>query len=143
MEYREVLERAINLLSTQVEVLRTKAGAMPSGITEEVLGRREERTLGQCPVCRTGKIIIIRSRKTGKRFAGCSNYRDGCRASAPLPQRGSIRAAAKACSKCGWPVVYVRTWRRPWRLCINTQCDNKGGRRNHAVQTLQKRGSRE
>ena len=94
--------------------------------------------IGACPVCKTGNLLVIRSRKTGKRFVGCTNYSQGCRASAPLPQRGAIKAAAKPCAKCGWPVVYVRLGRFPWRLCVNLACEGKVGTRN-VVQTLQKR----
>jgi DNA topoisomerase-1 len=82
---------------------------------------------------------MIRSRKTGKRFVGCTNYSHGCRASAPLPQRGSIKAAAKPCTRCGWPVVYVRLGRFPWRLCVNLACESKSEKkRKNVVQTVQK-----
>jgi DNA topoisomerase-1 len=81
--------------------------------------------LGDCPVCKTGKLKVIRSRKTKKRFVGCSNYANGCRASAPLPQRGHIRAAAKSCQHCSWPVVFVVGRGRPWRLCVNPSCPSK------------------
>lgn len=81
--------------------------------------------LGKCPVCKTGELRMIRSKKTGKRFVGCSNYPTDCQASAPLPQKGSIRTAAKACSYCSWPVVYVSGRRRPWRLCVNPSCPGK------------------
>ncbi len=85
--------------------------------------------LGPCPVCKTGKLRIIRSKKTGKRFVGCSNYSSGCRASAPLPQRGLVKAATKACAHCSWPVVYVVAGRFPWRLCVNPNCPSKGGKK--------------
>ena len=82
-------------------------------------------SLGRCPVCKTGELGEIRSRATKKRIAGCSNYASGCRASAPLPQRGSIRAAVRPCEHCSWPVVYVSGGRRPWKLCINPACPGR------------------
>jgi DNA topoisomerase-1 len=82
-------------------------------------------TLGGCPVCRTGELKIVRSKVTKKRFVGCSNYPSGCRASAPLPQRGTIRATSKACEHCSWPIVYVLGGRRPWRFCVNPECQGK------------------
>lgn len=81
--------------------------------------------LGRCPVCRTGELKIIRSKKTKKRFVGCSNYASGCRASAPLPQRGTVKVTPRACEHCSWPVVYVLGGGRPWRLCVNPGCPRK------------------
>ena len=80
--------------------------------------------LGRCPLCKTGQLRVIRSKSTKKRFVGCSNY-PTCRASGPLPQRGTLRATAKECEHCGWPVLYVTAGRRPWRLCVNPRCPGK------------------
>ena len=81
--------------------------------------------LGSCPICKVGELRAIRSMKTRKRFVGCSNYRLGCRASAPLPQRGKIETTTKPCDDCSWPVVLVIGGGRPWKLCINPSCPNK------------------
>ncbi len=84
-------------------------------------------TLGSCPVCKKGQLRMIKSYKTKKRFVGCSNYSGGCRATAPLPQKGIIRISGKACSECGWPIVGVIFARRSkqWKICINMQCPSK------------------
>lgn len=86
------------------------------------------RVLGSCPACKSGQLRMIRSKKTKKRFVGCSNYSRGCRASAPLPQRGIIRTTSKVCSHCSWPIVYVMGGRTPWRLCVNPKCSAKDER---------------
>ncbi len=85
--------------------------------------------LGRCPVCRAGQLKVVRSKKTKKRFVGCSNYASGCKASAPLPQRGTIKATTKACQHCSWPIVDVMGGRAPWRLCVNIDCPDKRGRK--------------
>jgi len=85
--------------------------------------------IGPCPVCKGGRLKVIRSKKSGKRFVGCTNYAFGCRASAPLPQRGIVRPTAKPCDHCSWPVVYVISGRPPWRLCVNPDCPSKAGKR--------------
>jgi len=85
----------------------------------------EKNVLGKCPLCKEGDLIIIRNRQTGKRFVGCTNYRKGCRASSPLPQRGTIQNIGRTCKVCGWPVILVRGGRIPWRLCINVNCPSK------------------
>jgi DNA topoisomerase-1 len=83
--------------------------------------------LGRCPLCKKGQLCIFRSRATRKRFVGCSNYASGCKASAPLPQRGSVRVTGKICPRCTWPVVGVVFARgaKQWRICINTDCPSK------------------
>jgi len=81
-------------------------------------------TIGPCPVCKKGQLRMIRSYKTKKRFVGCSNYSAGCKATAPLPQKGLIRTTRKACPDCGWPIIGVVFARRAkqWKICINMQC---------------------
>ena len=48
--------------------------------------------LVQCPECKVGELMVIRSRTTRKRFMGCSNFYDGCKASSPLLQKARMRA---------------------------------------------------
>ncbi len=44
--------------------------------------------LGTCPRCHEGHLLMIRSRKTGKRFVGCSNYKGGCKRFCAAPSKG-------------------------------------------------------
>src|SRR5208282_3200337 len=138
----DFFERTLSSLLTQLAEVRLHeseiAGRMQGSVSEASFGRT---VLGGCPVCREGKLWVVRSRKSGKRFVGCTNYAKGCKASAPLPQRGTIKVAIKPCSSCGWPVVYVRLGRRPWRLCVNDRCPRKVN--VYAMQNLQKKGGRE
>lgn len=117
-----VIEYAVDKLVVALEAFRE--GSQDIG-REIGAASKPNNVLSMCPVCKTGSLRMIRSRKTKKRFVGCSNYAQGCRASAPLPQKGSIKAV-KAC-KCGWPVVKVMFARRakPWQICINMQCPYK------------------
>ena len=77
-----------------------------------------------CPQCKTGKLMIIRSRKTRKRFIGCSNYYNGCRASSPLIQRGMIWATKTPCKLCSWPIILFRySIKQKWqKQCTNMKC---------------------
>jgi DNA topoisomerase-1 len=135
----DFFEGVLSALLTQIgEVRRHEgdiAGRMRGSVSESV----DVRTiLGDCPACKEGKLRVIRSYKSGKRFVGCTAYAKGCRASAPLPQRGSIRPTATPCRSCGWPVVYVRLGRHPWRLCVNDRCPLKVN--VYAMRPLQKKG---
>jgi len=85
----------------------------------------EKNILGKCPQCGNGNLIIIRNRKSGKRFIGCTNYKNGCRASSPLPQRGIIQNTGKVCNVCGWPIVIIKGKGRPWKICTNIKCKSK------------------
>jgi hypothetical protein len=78
-----------------------------------------------CQKCKDGSLIIIYNRKTGKRFVGCTNYKNGCNFIAPLPQKGTLQNTGKVCDKCGWPVIQLRNGRIFWKFCINPECPSK------------------
>ncbi|MEO9276849.1 MAG: DNA topoisomerase [Nitrososphaera sp.] len=83
--------------------------------------------LVECPDCHIGKLLVIRSRQTKKRFIGCSNYYNGCRASSPLIQRGMICATKISCKICFWPIILQRYSRKQkWaRQCSNMRCASR------------------
>jgi DNA topoisomerase-1 len=140
-EIEERLEEVEGKASGDAELIRETIRSIAEQLVglsanEDVVGREIDAAtvavsyvLGPCPVCKSGQLGVIRSRKTKKRFVGCSNYYSGCRASAPLPQRGAIRRTSKACPYCSWPVVYVIGGRTPWRLCVNPICPAKRERK--------------
>ena len=80
--------------------------------------------LVDCPQCHIGKLFVVRSRQTGKRFIGCSNYYNGCKASSPLIQRGMIYATKIPCKVCCWPVILFRYSKKEKRTkrCSNIKC---------------------
>lgn len=127
----QVIERAVAELSESLYSMKS---------SEKEIGRRlgfavktavaEEYVLGDCPVCKEGRLRIIKSKTTGKRFTGCTNYSNGCRASAPLPQKGIIKPLKKVCNVCGWPMISARFGRFPMKFCINIQCPAKKAKKN-------------
>ncbi len=84
--------------------------------------------LAECPECKIGQLVVIRSPKTKKRFIGCSNYGNGCRASSPLLQKAMLRVTKAKCKICAWPVVVFRYSRKQaWtRRCSNINCRHQG-----------------
>lgn len=140
-----VLAEAINSLKPVLEELKNHEKTIGQALSEAVRqSRLRERTIGNCPTCETGKLVILRSRKTGKRFVGCTNYFEGrCKASFPLPQLGTVKPTGRTCSVCGWPTVTVfRKRRRSWRLCLNPACPKKEERKKLAeMQNLRKSSS--
>lgn len=90
-----------------------------------ILGSNQPKDgLVTCPSCHVGKLFVIRSRKTKKRFIGCSNYYNGCKASSPLLQKAMLRATKIPCELCSWPLVVFRYSRKQkWvKQCSNINC---------------------
>jgi len=132
-EKREkVLAEVIERLKPVLEKLKSQEETIGQALSEAVRqARLQERIIGDCPSCETGKLMILRSRKTGKRFVGCTNYfKNGCTTSFPLPQLGTVKPTGRNCSACGWPtVIVVRKGKRPWNLCLNPTCPKKEWRK--------------
>lgn len=83
--------------------------------------------LVKCPECHIGELMVIRSYKTKKRFLGCSNYYNGCKASSPLLQKAKLRATKIPCNFCSWPIIIFRYSRKQkWiRQCSNMGCQSR------------------
>ena len=103
----------------------------------------QERIIGECPNCHVGKLTILFSRRTKKRFIACANYfTTGCKTTFPLPQQGTVKPTGRICKGCGWPtlLVYI-SGRRPWNLCFNPVCPIREEKRKRLeMQGLQQRG---
>jgi DNA topoisomerase-1 len=127
----ELLRETIRSVAAQVVELSEHGEELGREMgTAVVAARQEALVIGRCPVCKTGELRVLRSRKTKKRFVGCSNYASGCRASAPLPQRGTVKAMGRSCPHCAWPMIVVYGGRFPWRLCVNPGCPAKGAKKH-------------
>ncbi len=103
-------------------------------------GMDEDRILGPCKVCeeagRTKEdgspnmLRIIRAKKSGKRFVGCTGWvlddPESCDQTFPLPQRGDVFRLEERCSICDrTPRLKVVPFRgRPWNLCLNDDCES-------------------
>jgi DNA topoisomerase-1 len=103
-------------------------------------GMDQDRILGPCKVCeeagRTKEdgspnmLRIIRAKKSGKRFVGCTGWAaddpDSCDQTFPLPQRGDVFRLEERCSVCErTPRLKVVPFRgRPWNLCLNDDCES-------------------
>ncbi|RLE50716.1 MAG: DNA topoisomerase I [Candidatus Methanomethylicota archaeon] len=84
------------------------------------------RVIGKCPLCGVGDLIIMFSKKSGKRFIGCSRHSQGCQLGLPLPQKGFIEATGATCKICGYPIIKVKGLSsKPWYLCVNPNCPSK------------------
>jgi DNA topoisomerase I len=75
--------------------------------------------LGICPTCNKGTIRIMYS-KTGRRFAGCSEW-PNCTQTYPLRPRGVIVPTDKLCEVCNSPMILFGSITE----CINPDCTTK------------------
>jgi len=84
-------------------------------------------SLVECPECNIGRLTIIISPVTKKRFIGCSNYNNGCTASSPLLQKARLRGTKTKCKLCKWPIVIFRYNRnQKWtKQCSNFKCKSR------------------
>jgi DNA topoisomerase-1 len=125
-----------NVLADAIEVLKAVTLTLKHNQSEigTQLGQKvkqiyvDKQTIGNCTKCQIGKLVIIRSKKTGKRFVGCTNFFEGtCSTSFPLPQTGTIKPLASPCKICYYPVIRVlsNSKQPPWNLCLNTNCPSK------------------
>jgi len=126
---QNVLKDAVENLKTITLSLKQKQSEIGSQLGQKIKQTRlnNKQTIGNCPKCQTGKLDIIRSKKTGKRFVGCTNFFEGhCNTSFPLPQTGTIKPLTTSCKTCGYPIIKVLiNSKQPWNLCLNPNCSNK------------------
>ncbi len=146
LEKREnALTEAVDRLKPVLTEMKQQEMTIGQALNNAVRkARMLERIIGSCPTCHTGKLMILYSRQTRKRFIGCTNYfKNACKTSFPLPQKGTVRPTSRTCKGCGWPLLLVRgVGRRPWNLCFNPACPRKEERRKRLeMQGLQQRSS--
>lgn len=117
LEQSEVVEESQAMLEDIMVVLEKHKKEIGDSIKKAL---REQHTLGQCPKCKTGHLMQIRSRNGS--FAGCSNYPE-CATTYPLPHGMLILATDEACDVCGAPKIKtVSRGQAPTVVCIDPKC---------------------
>ena len=121
----EVVEEAKETLKEILEEFKANEKKIGKKLLEGLQeARKEERRIGVCPNCGS-ELRIIRSKRTGLFFVGCSGY-PKCKTAYPLPHNARIQATGKVCEKCGTPIVQVfRKGKRPFRMCLDPKCETK------------------
>jgi DNA topoisomerase-1 len=123
-----VINKAISRLKPVLSNLKSRQDMVGQELSEaSVKARIQQRIVGDCPECGMGKLVILYSRRTGKRFLGCTGFFKGiCKASFPLPQKGAVKAAQRTCQTCGYPMIqYKIKGKRPWVFCVRPDCPSK------------------
>ncbi|MEM5797387.1 MAG: DNA topoisomerase I [Candidatus Aenigmatarchaeota archaeon] len=121
----EIIEEAKETLTDILKEFKKNEKKIGEKLLEGLQeARKEERRLGICPKCGS-ELRIIRSKRTGLFFVGCSGY-PKCNKVYPLPRMAKIQAVGKACEKCNTPLIQViRKGKRPFRMCLEPNCPTK------------------
>ncbi|MCL2134796.1 MAG: DNA topoisomerase I [Candidatus Bathyarchaeota archaeon] len=125
---QNVLIETIENLKTVTSTLKQNQLEIGTQLGQKIKQIRiNEQTIGKCPKCQTGNLVIIRSKKTNKRFVGCTNFFENkCNTSFPLPQTGTIKPLTTPCKTCNYPVIKILiNTKQPWKLCLNPNCPTK------------------
>jgi len=120
-ETREhVILEAVEHLKPIIEDLKAKETEIGEELTKTIKEMKmADITLRTpCPQCGS-KLHVIRSRRSGKRFIGCSGmWKNACRFGLPLPQFGVLTLLEKDCRECGFQLIQVKTkGKRPMISC--------------------------
>ncbi|MHA1597045.1 MAG: DNA topoisomerase I [Candidatus Asgardarchaeia archaeon] len=116
----EVIGRSKEILDGILEKFKRYEVEVGSALLEALNKYYEgEKVIGRCPKC-GGKLMVIRSKKTGKRFVICSNVFEGkCNVTLPLPQKGILSPLGSVCKRCGFPMVKIYRGGKTWISCVN------------------------
>jgi len=125
MKREDVIEEAKKVLTQELEDFKGKEDAIGKTLLDGLVeSRAEERSMGPCPNCGEELRMIV-SKKSGKRFIGCSGY-PKCSTSFPLPQKGYLTKLKDLCKECGMPMIQLRRkGARAYQMCINHKCKTK------------------
>jgi DNA topoisomerase-1 len=116
-----VVLKSRKLLLNALKVLLKNQDVIAEEIRKSI---HASRILGPCPKC--GEDMLIRtSRRSGKRFVGCSGY-PKCENSYPLPQYGLLQLTNNVCKHCKIKnAILIRKTKRPFRFCPNLECPSR------------------
>ncbi len=104
---------------SQLKIVRKGMPPSVQCIDPKCSSNTSKNNLGVCPTCNKGTIRIMYS-KTGRRFAGCSEW-PNCTQTYPLRPRGSIVPTDKLCEVCNSPMILFGSITE----CINPDCTTK------------------
>jgi len=120
-ETREhVIFEAVEHLRPVIEDLKANETEIGKELTKTIKEMKMAgitlRTL--CPQCGS-KLHVLRSRRSGKRFIGCSGmWKNNCRFGLPLPQFGALTLLEKNCRECSFQLIQVKAkGKRPMISC--------------------------
>ncbi|MBC8501104.1 MAG: DNA topoisomerase I [Nanoarchaeota archaeon] len=124
----EVIEEAKGVLTEILDKFKKDEDKIGSKLLQAQKETEEKETLGACPNCGEGKLMVKRS-KFG-RFVACDKYPD-CKTTYNIPKTGFIEPSGEKCSECKVPTVFVKfKGRKKQEICVNPKCPSKENSEN-------------
>ena len=126
-EKKSSQEKILEKAKKQLDKILNNFKKQKEDLGEELVEANQEaqdkaNTLGPCPECKKGTIIIKRG-KYGQ-FAACDKYPD-CKTTFNLPKNGATQPTDKI-SESGYPIIQVvRQGKRPMELSLNPEDNMK------------------
>lgn len=112
LDEKTVLLESVRFLDKILSDVNTEelGKSLRNGIEEDKKKVLEKNSLGRCPKCGVGELVV---KRVEKRFVGCTNY-PKCNFSLPLPQKGRIYITSKICEEHGLKKIKIRTKDGTW-----------------------------
>jgi len=123
LKKEQVLEEAKTQLTVVVTEFQEREGMIGEFLKASLEKMNKKNIIGKCIKC-GGELRIIKSKKSGKVFVGCSNY-PSCTSSFPLPQTRKVKPTDKLCERCGLPMISISLGRKRMLSCISMECSSK------------------
>jgi DNA topoisomerase-1 len=122
----KVIEEAKKVLTKILKDFKKNEIAIGKELTEASYeAQSQANEMGICPKCQKGKLRIIFSKKTKKRYVVCDGY-PKCKTIYNLPQQGLLKPSKSLCKHDNFPqITVIRKGKRPWTLCLNPECKSK------------------
>jgi len=117
------VKKILKEILTKFKKNESKIGKNLAEAAKETKQKSSE--VGTCMICKKGKLRVIHSKKTRKRFVACDAY-PKCKTTYGLPQQGLVKHVEKVCKHDEFPqVMIIRKGKRPWILCLNPDCPGR------------------
>ncbi|MBD3227310.1 MAG: DNA topoisomerase I [Candidatus Lokiarchaeota archaeon] len=121
----KVIDSVKNDLKKILDKFKEDEDKIGQGLEDSIIKMYENQNIiGECPNC-DGQLKIFYSKKTKKRFIGCTNY-PKCTTSFPVAQKGKITPLNKECKYCkdkyqkAYPLFKLNLpSKRPFTTCVN------------------------
>ncbi len=123
----EVLEEGKQILITIIDEFKKNEDKIGKNLALNLrISENNQNILGKCPNCEDGRLIIIKSKTTNKRFVGCTNY-PKCKTTFPIPGTGKIVPTNRVCKFCNTPIFQVKRKGKKsnYEMCLDPNCSSK------------------
>ncbi len=131
----DVVNESRKMLKSVLEDLQSKKKDIKELMHKALL---QQYIFGTCPKS-GGKLKLVVSKKSHKRFVGCSDY-PKCHFGMPLPQSGYMFISPQTCAKCSIHMIEWRSKesRRTYIFCVNPACKTENKKKIKAKEENKK-----